>query len=171
MIIKGKAMVLGDNVSTDHIIAGKYCRLADVTELARHLFEGTKAQNRVGGGTILVAGKCFGCGSSREQAPLALKAAGVRAVLAESFGRIFYRNAINIGLPALILRKATVFASDGAELELDLERGEVRNNRGQTARTAPHPPFMVEILRAGGLVPYIRAKGASMEARSEKGGT
>jgi len=171
MIIRGKAVILGDNVSTDHIIAGKYCRFAEGTELACHLFEGTEAADRVGWGTVLVAGSNFGCGSSREQAPLALKAAGVRAVLAESFGRIFYRNAINIGLPALVLQGATAFARDGAELELDLERGGLRNNRGQLAKTTPHPPFMVEILRAGGLVPYVRAKGEAMGARSGKEGT
>lgn len=159
MIIKGKAMVLGDNVSTDHIIAGKYCRLADVTELARHLFEGTKAQNRVGGGTILVAGKCFGCGSSREQAPLALKAAGVRAVLAESFGRIFYRNAVNLGIPVLVCPGIHKWVKNGDVLQADLFSGKIANETtGTQGQAQPLSDYVMKILESGGIKLLIKSQ-------------
>ena len=155
-----RAWVFGDDVSTDDIIAGKYLVKCDPKELAAHVMENIFPDfpKLVKPGDIIVAGRNFGCGSSREHAPLALKAAGISAVVAESFARIFYRNSINLGLPALTARLGGEFQS-GDEVELDLEHFRLKNLRsGKVFSLAPLPPFILEILKAGGLVEYLKKK-------------
>lgn len=158
--IRGRAHVYGDHIDTDAIIPGKYTKTLDAASLAAHVLEDLDPEfaRRVSPGDILVAGHNFGCGSSREQAPLALKTAGVGAVVARSFARIFFRNAINIGLPAIELPEAHI--EPGDEIEIDLTAGRVVNlTRGLTFRAPPLPPIMAAILAAGGLVAYLRAHG------------
>ena len=158
MILEGRTWVFGDNVDTDQIIPARYLNTVDPAELAKHSMEDADPTfaGKVKTGDMVVAGKNFGCGSSREHAPVCLKAAGVSLVIAVSFARIFYRNAINIGLPILECREAGKIA-EGDRLAADLGAGSIRNLRtGETYRTAPFPPFMQEVIRAGGLVPFIR---------------
>jgi len=159
--VKGKAVVLGDNINTDVIIPSKYLTIMDPDELAKHAMEGLdpKFYDRAREGVIIVAGKNFGCGSSREHAPIALKHAGVRCVVAKSFARIFYRNAINIGLPVaecpLILEKT----GDGDMLLVDLARGEIVNlTRNLRLQASKLPSFILEIIAAGGLVEHLRRR-------------
>jgi 3-isopropylmalate/(R)-2-methylmalate dehydratase small subunit len=169
MRLAGRCLVLGDDISTDHIIAGKYCRMADPDRLAPHALEGIyrdfarrverDAGSRAWGRTILVAGRNFGCGSSREQAPLALRAAGVSAVVAESFGRIFFRNCINIGLPVMKCAGVRAAIRHGDRISVDLTAGELVLERGgRRLRGERLPRFMMEILEDGGLVPHIRRR-------------
>ncbi len=156
-----RVWVLGDNVSTDDIIPGRYLVKRDPEELGKHVFENLLPDfsSRVRKGDVIVAGRNFGCGSSREQAPLALKGAGVGAVIAESFARIFFRNAINQGLPVLICKGVSSSFSQGEEVEYDLGKGVVINvSRGIELRAEPLPDFLLSILRAGGLIPYLKAK-------------
>lgn len=151
------AFVYGDNIDTDRIIAGKYTKTLDLSQLAAHVLEDLDPDFRrlVRAGDVLVAGHNFGCGSSREQAPVALKAAGVSVVIAKSFARIFFRNAINIGLPLLEVREHQI--AHGASLAFDLAAGWVRDISAETTYTAhPLPPIMLDILQAGGLVPYLK---------------
>jgi 3-isopropylmalate/(R)-2-methylmalate dehydratase small subunit len=169
-LIAGRAVLLGDAISTDAIIAGKYCKMAEGPQLAAHIFEATGYQKkggkgekgRKGGGswkgTIIIAGRNFGCGSSREQAPLALKAAGVRAVAARSFGRIFFRNAVNIGLPVMNIDRHTDHVRDGDEVWMDLSRGSIRNRTMDVIKGRPLPDILMRILDAGGLVPLMRTE-------------
>jgi 3-isopropylmalate/(R)-2-methylmalate dehydratase small subunit len=159
--VSGKVIKFGDNVDTDVILPGKYLVLIDPKDLAKHAMAGLdqtfpeKAQK----GVILVGGKNFGCGSSREQAPLALKYSGVQCVLAESFARIFFRNAINIGLPVIECKGISAAAENGDELSVDFEAGEVRNlSKGQTLRGTKLPPFISEILSDGGLIENLRRR-------------
>jgi 3-isopropylmalate/(R)-2-methylmalate dehydratase small subunit len=161
MKVSGEAVKFGDNVDTDVILPGKYLVLMDPKDLAKHAMAGLdptfpeKAQK----GVIVVGGKNFGCGSSREQAPLALKYAGVKCVLAESFARIFFRNAINIGLPVIECKGISAAVENGDELSVDLEAGEVRNvSKRQTLRGTKLPPFILEILSDGGLVENLRRR-------------
>jgi len=157
--LKGKSWMFGDDVNTDLIIPGKYLELVDPEEMALHAMEGIDPEfpAKVGEGDIVVGGTNFGCGSSREHAPLALKHAGVGAVVAESFARIFYRNAINIGLPALECPGITQAVDEGDVIEIDLTGGNVVNvSTGKELDFVPLPGFMVEVLGEGGLVPYIR---------------
>ncbi|HFD39278.1 MAG TPA: 3-isopropylmalate dehydratase small subunit [Anaerolineae bacterium] len=161
MILQGKTWKYGDNVDTDVIIPARYLNLSTPEELAPHCLEDLDAgfAGQVQPGDMIVAGENFGCGSSREHAPLALKGAGVSAVVARSFARIFYRNAINVGLPILESPAAVEGTEAGHRLEIDLEAGRIRNlTTGQTYRAEPYPPFMLEIIRAGGLVPYTVGK-------------
>jgi methanogen homoaconitase small subunit len=153
-MIKGRAWIFGADVDTDVIIPGKYLRTKDLSTLAEHVMEGLDPQfaSKVRRGDVVVAGRNFGCGSSREQAPLALKEAGVSAVVAKSFARIFYRNAINIGLP---LVEADVSCKEGDEIEVDLEAGEVRV-RDITIQGTKLPDFLLKILQDGGLVAHRR---------------
>ncbi len=158
MILKGKAWKFGDNITTDHITPGRYYHLrSKIEELAKHVMEDadpdfTKKFNK---GDFIVAGKNFGMGSSREHAPLALKVAGVSAVIAKSFARIFYRNAINVGLPVLIADTEGIESGD--ELEVDLERGVIRNlSKGTEIEAKPLPEFMLRILKEGGLVDFVK---------------
>ncbi len=160
-ILRGRAHVFGDDVNTDYIISGKYkFRTLDVEELARHCMEDVDPgfSERVRPGDFIVAGGNFGCGSSREQAPLVIKHAGVSAVLARSFARIFFRNAINKGLPAVECDTSGIRAGD--ELEVDLARGKVKNvTRGYTLEIVPLPAVMMDILAEGGLTDYLRKHG------------
>ncbi|OUM90395.1 MAG: 3-isopropylmalate dehydratase [Bacillus thermozeamaize] len=153
---RGKAWVFGDNVDTDVISPGQYLKLT-AEEVAKHVMEGADPEfaKKVQPGDIIVAGKNFGCGSSRESAPAALKYAGVGAVVAEFFARIFYRNAINLGLPVLECKQAKEIA-EGDELEIDLEKGEIYNvTQNKTYSVTPFPPRILAILQAGGLVPLL----------------
>jgi methanogen homoaconitase small subunit len=151
-IISGKAWKFGNNVDTDVIIPGKYLRTTDMSVFASHVMEGIDPSfsQKVRKGDIIVAGKNFGCGSSREQAPLALKYAGIACIVAESFARIFFRNAINVGLPII---EARIDCEDGDNIEIDLEKGIVKNN-GKTYPATKLPDFLREILADGGLVEH-----------------
>lgn len=151
------AHVYGDNIDTDRIIPGKYTKTLDMSALAVHVLEDLDPdfRQRVNSGDVIVAGHNFGCGSSREQAPIALKAAGVSVVVAKSFARIFFRNAINIGLPLLEIGEHEI--EQGAMVEVDLAGGVVRDVSAEKTYTAhPLPPVMLAILRAGGLVNYLK---------------
>ena len=151
------AHVYGDHIDTDRIIAGKYTKTLDMSFLADHVLEDLDPgfKNRVQPGDILVAGANFGCGSSREQAPLALKAAGIRVVVANYFARIFFRNAINIGLPVVEIGPHTI--QPGSRVTVDLIKGVVVDeDTGWSYQTAPLPDVMLAILQAGGLVTYLR---------------
>ena len=159
MKVRGGALVLGDDITTDAIIAGKYCRMADPGKLAPFALEGIVPEGLPLNGRIIVAGRNFGVGSSREQAPLALKAAGVRAVVAASFGRIFFRNAVNIGLPVLVCPGAAAAVKDGGAVTVDLSRGTLAPGKGRREMAGERlPPFMMEILGDGGLVPHLKRR-------------
>ncbi len=156
---KGKVWMFGDDVNTDLIIPGKYLELVDPEEMAEHAMEGIDPDfpRKIQKGDIVVGGTNFGCGSSREHAPLALKYAGIDAVIAESFARIYYRNSINIGLPALECPGITEAVEEGDTVEVDVTGGTVKNTRtGAELPFTPLPGFMIEILGEGGLVMYIR---------------
>ena len=161
MMIYGKAIKFGDNVDTDVILPGKYLVLTDPTELAKHAMEGLDPSftKKIRDGALIVAGKNFGCGSSREQAPLALKYAGVKCVVAESFARIFYRNAITIGLPVLECLGVSSKVAEGDELVVDLRAGEVKNkSKNLTLQATQLPEFIMEILNDGGLIEHLRRR-------------
>ncbi len=156
----GVAHVYGDNIDTDRIIPGKYTKTLDTSALASHVLEDLDPEFRhtVKPGDILVAGSNFGCGSSREQAPIAIKASGVTVVVAKSFARIFYRNAINIGLPVVEVEKHAI--QPGSQVTVDLERGEVIDHTaGRTYRATQMPDVMIDILNEGGLVNYLLKYG------------
>jgi 3-isopropylmalate/(R)-2-methylmalate dehydratase small subunit len=163
-VIRGRAWKFGDNIDTDVIIPFKYkARTIDPQELAQHVMEGIDPDfpKKVRPGDVIVAGRNFGCGSSREQAPLAIKAAGIAAVVAESFARIFFRNAINIGLPVLEVKGISGKTDSSDVLEIDLQQGLVRNlSKGSSFKAAPMPDMLVEILKEGGLVDYIKKRRA-----------
>jgi 3-isopropylmalate/(R)-2-methylmalate dehydratase small subunit len=160
-MLKGRALKLGDNITTDHIIPGRYAHLrSNLPELARHVLEDAdpKLASRVKEGDFIVAGDNFGLGSSREHAPLVIKMAGVRAILAKSAARIFFRNAINLGLPVLICNTAKI--NDGDELEVDLKSGIVKDiTNGSRLTSGKIPDIMLAILDEGGLIPYIQKYG------------
>jgi len=159
--ITGKAWKYGDNVDTDAIIPARYLNMSSAEELAAHAMEDMDRSfaTEVKPGDIIVAGKNFGCGSSREHAPLALKGCGVGCVIAESFARIFYRNAINIGLPILECGQAAQEIQAGQTLDVDLSEGTIHvRETGRTYRAMPYPPFMLALIDAGGLVEYTRRK-------------
>jgi 3-isopropylmalate/(R)-2-methylmalate dehydratase small subunit len=154
--IRGKAWVFGDNIDTDVISPGRYLKY-DISEIAKHVMEGADPDfpTKVQKGDIVVAGKNFGCGSSRESAPAALKHVGVGAVIAQFFARIFFRNAINVGLPVLECKDAGDIGP-GDELEIDLQNGRIRNStKNKVYPFEPFPPNVVRILEAGGLVPLL----------------
>jgi len=159
LLLKGRvAAVLPENTDTDVIYPGRYLSITDRDQTAEHLFELAYPDVRahIQPGDFLVAGKNFGCGSSREQAAAAMKYAGVGAVIAVSFARIFYRNAINLGLPAIV---AEVEAAEGDELAIDLEAGRIENlTQGREFKAAALDPRAVELLEAGGLIPYLKRK-------------
>lgn len=163
MKIKGKVIKYGDNVDTDVIIPARYLTTTDPQVLKEHCMEDLDPtfRERVTPQTILVAGKNFGCGSSREHAPLSIKASGVQAIIADSFARIFYRNAINIGLPIVEHPEATKAINEGDEVEIDFEKGEIVNlTTGKALTIAPFPPFIQSIVREGGLMNYVKKKVA-----------
>jgi 3-isopropylmalate dehydratase small subunit len=158
--IKGKAHVYGDNIDTDAIIPGKYTKTLNLQTFADHVLEDLDPEfrSKVQAGDILVAGDNFGCGSSREQAPLALKTAGVAAVISKYFARIFFRNAINIGLPVLEIPEYEI--ENGDELELDLKGGHLLNvTKGNTYTATKMPAVMMDILGEGGLANYLSKYG------------
>jgi len=159
-IIKGISHKFRDNVNTDEIIPARYLNTVDPDELAKHCMEDIDKDfvKKVATGDIIVAGSNFGCGSSREHAPISIKAAGVSCVIAQSFARIFFRNCINIGLPIIEI-KDTSKIKDGDELEIDLAGGKVKNITGkQTYTSAPFPDFLLEIINSGGLMSYINSR-------------
>jgi 3-isopropylmalate dehydratase small subunit len=156
--------VLGDNIDTDMIYPGRYLNITDREKTAEHLFELAYPEMRASlqAGDIIVAGRNFGCGSSREQAAAALKFAGAGAVIAASFARIFFRNAINLGLPAVVAPLASVACAAGDELEMDLLAGEIRNvTENRVVEAAALDPRAVELIAAGGLIPYLKRKYAA----------
>lgn len=161
----GKAWRYGDNVDTDVIIPARYLTTSDPDELARHAMEDLDPgfATEVRPGDVVVAGANFGCGSSREHAALALKGAGVEAVVASSFARIFFRNAINMGLAVATSPEAVASVDPGDVVEVDIEGAQVTNvTKGLVFDTEPLPEFVLEIVRAGGLIPWVRArKGAA----------
>lgn len=160
-LLRGKVWTFGHDIDTDAIIPARYLNTSDPAELARHCMEDADPDfpRKVTPGDIIVAGKNFGCGSSREHAPLAIKEAGVACVIAESFARIFYRNAINIGLPILESPEASVFLKEDDQVEIDLAKGEIIELSGSRKFTAvPFPPFMQEIMAAGGLINFVKRK-------------
>ncbi len=160
-MLKGKAHKFGDGISTDHIISGRYAHLrSNLPELAKHVLEDAAPDfvKKVKPGDFVVGGNNFGLGSSREHAPLVIKMSGVSAVLAKSIARIFYRNAINLGLPVLICDTDKI--DDGDELEIDLTGGTVRDKTNGNALTFGRiPEVMLRILNEGGLIPYIQKHG------------
>lgn len=161
MNFQGTVHKFGNDVNTDEIIPARYLNTSDPKLLAAHVMEDAdpKFPAQVKPGDILVAGRNFGCGSSREHAPLALKTAGVACVVAESFARIFYRNAFNIGLPILECPEAAAEVQAGEVLEIDAGAGTIRSRTtGRTYTASPIPPFMQELVAAGGLMEYVKNK-------------
>ncbi|HKZ87841.1 MAG TPA: 3-isopropylmalate dehydratase small subunit [Candidatus Bathyarchaeia archaeon] len=161
MKVKGKVIKFGNNIDTDVILPGKWLSLIDPQELAKHAMEGLDVSfpEKSKKGVILVGGKNFGCGSSREQAPLALKYAGVQCVLAESFARIFFRNSINIGLPVIECKGISTAADDGDEVSVDLEAGKIQNlTEKKNLQGTKLPPFIMTILSDGGLIENLRKR-------------
>ena len=157
---EGKVFKFGDNVDTDVIIPARYLNSSDPKELALHCMEDIDKEfvNKVSAGDIIVAEKNFGCGSSREHAPIAIKAAGVSCVIAETFARIFYRNAINIGLPIIECKEAALEIKAGDEVEVNFDTGVITDKTtGKSFQGQAFPPFMQEIIKAEGLVNYINS--------------
>ncbi|MFC1987766.1 3-isopropylmalate dehydratase small subunit [Chloroflexota bacterium] len=160
-MLKGKVHKYGANVDTDVIIPARYLNLSEPAELAKHCMEDIDKDflKRVKPGDIMVATTNFGCGSSREHAPLAIKAAGISCIIAISFARIFFRNAINIGLPLLESEEAVDKIEDGDSVEVDLSRGSIKNlNSGKVFTAKPYPDFMAELITDGGLVEYTKKR-------------
>ena len=161
LLFEGKAFKYGDNIDTDVIIPARYLNTSDPEELAAHCMEDIDQEftKNARKGDFIVAGENFGCGSSREHAPIAIKAAGISCVIAASFARIFYRNAVNIGLPILECPDAPGGVEYGDTLSVDLEAGTIRNvSRKKEYPSQPLPPFMQDIIRAGGLVERTKKK-------------
>ena len=161
MKAKGNVFKYGDNVDTDVIIPARYLNASDEASLAAHCMEDIDKDfvSKVRAGDMIVAGKNFGCGSSREHAPIAIKASGVACVIAETFARIFYRNAINIGLPILECPEAALAIKAGNELEVDFSAGTITDlTAGKTYQAEPFPEFMQEIIAAGGLIERTKKK-------------
>ncbi len=162
MKLKGRAWKFGDNIDTDQIFPGTYLTLTDVKEMGKHAMEGVPGREyfakEVSKGDIIVAGKNFGCGSSREQAPIAIKGAGVGIIIAKSFARIFYRNAVNIGLP-IIECEDTDKIHDSDTLEIDLVTGNIEDKTSNLYLPGtPVSSLEFEIMKAGGLIPYLKQK-------------
>jgi 3-isopropylmalate/(R)-2-methylmalate dehydratase small subunit len=168
MLIRGRVWRFGNDVDTDIIIPARYLNTSDPEELAEHVMEGIDKDfpGKVKTGDIIVAGKNFGCGSSREHAPVAIKAAGIYAVVARSFARIFYRNAFNIGLPIFESAEASEKIKESDEIEIDADSGIIKNlTTHEEYRVNPIPPFMQELIAAGGLVEWTKKK---LRAKSQE---
>jgi len=166
MLIHGKAWKFGNDIDTDAIIPARYLNTSDPAELAKHVMEDADRDfsKKIRTGDIIVAGKNFGCGSSREHAPLAIKAAHIGAVIARSFARIFYRNAFNIGLPIFESIEASEHIREGDEIEIDGDKGIIRNlTRNEEYRAHLIPPFMQELIAAGGLVEWTKKRMVSQK--------
>ena len=168
-MLKGKTWKFADNVDTDQIIPARYLNSHDPKELAAHVMEDAmrtvtgkpdaEFAKKISAGDIFIGGENFGCGSSREHAPIAIKAAGVAAVVAKSFARIFYRNAINIGLPIFESVEASKGISEGDEIEIDADNGVIKDiTTGKTFKSQAHPEFMQKLIAAGGLMKHIQGK-------------
>lgn len=160
-MVKGTVWKYGDNVDTDVIIPARYLNTSDPAELAEHCMEDIDPGfiKKVKAGDLIVANKNFGCGSSREHAPIAIKAAGVSCVIAETFARIFYRNAINIGLPIIECAEAATDIDEGDEVEVDFDSGKIRNlTKQKEYQGQAFPEFMQKIIDCGGLIPYINQR-------------
>ena len=163
--LQGKVWKFGDNIDTDLIIAARYLNTSEPSELAKHVMEDADPEfvSKMQEGDIIVAGENFGCGSSREHAPIALKAAGINAVIAPTFARIFYRNAFNMGLPIFELKEADEI-NEGDTVRIDMDSGEIINvTQAKTYKFTPIPAFMQELVDAGGLINFAKqeiAKGA-----------
>jgi len=158
MKFKGRAWKFGPNIDTDAIITARYLNVTEPEELAQHCMENENVRfgQEVKEGDMIVAETNFGCGSSREHAPIAIKAKGISCVIAKTFARIFYRNAFNMGLPIIESNEAVDGIQDGHELEVDLEKGEIKNETtGQHFKASPIPPFMQQIIDDGGLMEHI----------------
>ena len=162
MNIQGKAWKFGNNINTDEIIPARYLNTSDPKELAAHCMEDADADfvKKVNAGDIIVGGNNFGCGSSREHAPIAIKAADVSLVIAKTFARIFFRNCINIGLPILECPEIVDEVNSGDTLEVDLKEGTIKNvTSGKEYSSAKYPEFMEELIDAGGLMAWVGRKG------------
>ncbi|NLM97424.1 MAG: 3-isopropylmalate dehydratase small subunit [Halanaerobiaceae bacterium] len=159
MRLQGKVFKYGDNVDTDVIIPARYLNSSDPAELARHCMEDIDKDfaKKVKDGDIIIGGRNFGSGSSREHAPLAIKTAGISCVIAKSFARIFYRNSINIGLPILVSEEAAENIEAGSEIEIDLDTGIIKDlGTGKTYQADPFPEYMQELIKAGGLIEKVK---------------
>ncbi len=166
--MRGKAWKFGDNVDTDLIIAARYLNTSEPSELAKHVMEDADPEfvSKMEPGDIIVAGENFGCGSSREHAPIALKAAGIAAVIAPTFARIFYRNAFNMGLPIFELPEAAEI-NEGDIVRIDMEKGEVIDETtGKSYKFVPIPEFMQELVDAGGLIQYAKKELAAQKEQA-----
>jgi len=160
-LIKGRVHKYGADVNTDVIIPGRYLNISEPSELAKHCMEDIDKDfvKRMKPGDIMMATTNFGCGSSREHAPLAIKAAGISGIIAKSFARIFFRNAINIGLPLLECEEAVDNTEAGDLLEVDLSTGKIKNlTKGKVFHAKPYPDFMSELISAGGLIEYTKKR-------------
>ncbi len=161
MQLQGKVIKYGNDVDTDVIIPARYLSSSDPAELALHCMEDLDADfsKKVQPGDVMVAGKNFGCGSSREHAPIAIKAAGISAVIAHSFARIFYRNSLNIGLPILESPEAAKAIANGDEVAIDITTGVIQNlTSGKKYTAKPFPQFMQDLINQGGLIEYVKAR-------------
>jgi 3-isopropylmalate/(R)-2-methylmalate dehydratase small subunit len=161
MIFRGRVWKFGDDVDTDVIIPVQHCSTTDLEEFGRHCMEGIDPDfhRKVSPGDIIVAGKNFGCGSSREPAPLAIKALGISCIIAESYARIFYRNAFNIGLPLLECADCSKRMEEGHEIEVDLDSGKITDvDLGESFQANSIPPFMQSLIQDGGLMNYVAKK-------------
>ena len=161
MVIEGRVLKYGDNVNTDEIIPARYLDTTDPKELAKHCMEGLDESfsGRVKDSRILVAGRNFGCGSSREHAPLALKKAGLRCIIASSFARIFFRNAINIGLPIIECEEAVANSEEGDEMRVNAVIGNIKNlTKKESYSLVPFPPFLQQLINKGGLEGYVKER-------------
>jgi 3-isopropylmalate/(R)-2-methylmalate dehydratase small subunit len=159
MKVRGKAFKFGNNVNTDEIIPAKFLNTTDPKELASHCMAGIRADfaKKARKGDLIVAGKNFGCGSSREHAPFSIKSADASCVIAESFARIFYRNSINIGLPILESKEASKDICEGDKIEVDFKKGEIKNiTKGKLYRAQKFPKFMERIIKSGGLLNALK---------------
>ena len=161
MILKGRVWKFGNNINTDEIIPARYLNTSDPKELAKHVMEDADKEfpSKMKSGDMIIAGDNFGCGSSREHAPIAIKTAGIQAVIAGSFARIFYRNAFNMGLPIFESAEAAEKIREGNEIEIDADKGIIKNitkNEQYTAK--PIPSFMQELISAGGLIEWTKKR-------------
>lgn len=159
MKLQGKSWLFGDDIDTDAIIPARYLNTSSAEELAKYCMEDADSgfSTKIANGDMIVAGKNFGCGSSREHAPICIKAAGISCVIAESFARIFYRNSINIGLPIFECSEAAADIKAGQSISVDADTGVITNETtGKTYQAVAFPPFMQELINAGGLMSYIK---------------
>lgn len=156
--MKGKVFKFGNDIDTDIILPGRYLIYTDEEELSKHCMEGLVSdfKSQVNTGDFILGGTNFGCGSSREHAPIAIKGCGISAVIAESFARIFYRNATNVGVPLLEAPGVSEIIEDGEEIEVDMEKGLIISESGKEIEFKKLPPFMLEILESGGLISYLK---------------